>query len=88
MMQKESSVLYPLVNNDELRGIAASMAHATHSDAMYHLGRYGESGLYVGEDPADNPLTLGGTPLKQQFSGLNCARNALIVAAKIQKVEI
>lgn len=85
MIQKESSAVYPLVDDEELHGMAASMSHATHIDAAYHVNRYGEEGLFVGEDPADSPLESGATPLKQQFSGLASARNALILAARVRK---
>ena len=85
IIQNESSAVYPLVDDVELHGMATSMSDATYIDALYHVNRYGEEGLFVGEDPADNPLESGGVSLKQQFSGLASAGNALILTARVRK---
>ena len=85
MIQRESSALYPLVDEEELRSMAAAMAHATYTDAVYHEDRYGKEGLFIGEDPASKSLVPGKATLIQQFPGLVSSRNALILAARVRK---
>lgn len=54
---------------------------------FYHINRYSdyEDGLFVGEDPADGSFEKNGAPLKQEFSKLMDARNALVVTARVRR---
>jgi len=82
MIRRVSESVYPLDNDETLREIAQQMPNATaDSRAVYHIKRYGESGLFQGFDPADRPV--GGKSLKEQFPRLQSIRHALVVAARI-----
>lgn len=85
MIRKESSAMYPLDDDEELRNMASNMSHASSLDATYHINRYSEQGLFVGKDPASQPLTIGTVALREQFPGLASVRNALVLAARVKE---
>lgn len=85
MIQRVSSELYPIVPDEELRNLASQMQFASQIDAIYHLNRYDEGGLFRGDDPADSPFANNEMSLKNQFNELSNVRNALIVAARVRK---
>ena len=85
MIQKQSSEIYPLHDDVQLKQMTLEMSHALELDAVYHVDRYGENGLFRGEDPANLPIDESGKSLKQKFTGLMSVRNALVVAARVKK---
>ncbi len=84
MLARVCDTIYPLVGDENLRDLALKMEHASLADVAYHIDRYGEDGLFRGEDPADRPLIVGDAPLKKRFTGLVSVRNALVVAARVR----
>lgn len=86
MMNHVSSELYPLVDDEELKSLATTMNYAEpRGNALYHINRYDENGLFVGVDPASYPFEKDGVSLKQQFEELINVRNALVVAARVRR---
>lgn len=86
MLARASDTVAPIDTDDELRAMALQMPHASlRGSVVYHLGRYGEDGLFHGADPADQPFRYGEVSLKQQFQELASVRNALVVAARIRR---
>lgn len=88
MVNRVSSELYPTEDDAMLQSLASEMPFAeAHEGIFYHINRYSdyEDGLFVGEDPANEPFKKNGLPLKQQLSGLRDARNALVVAARVRR---
>lgn len=79
--------IYPICNTEALRQDAASMDYATSIDGLYyHVNRYEPDGLFGEADPAGRPLAHGpGPSLKDEFSGLESVRNALIVVGKPER---
>jgi hypothetical protein len=79
---------YPLVDDSELSQLAQEMPHAVQSgNATYHKDRYGEQGLFRGDDPADLVVATSPLPLKKRFTELSNIRHALVVAARLNKEE-
>ena len=88
MVNRVSSELYPTEDDAMLQSLASEMPFAeAHEGIFYHINRYDdyEEGLFVGEDPANEPFKKNGLPLKQQLSCLRDARNALVVAARVRR---
>ncbi|HRC27990.1 MAG TPA: hypothetical protein PKV96_01255 [Candidatus Saccharimonas sp.] len=86
MVSHVAESIYPIHDDAELRDLALTQPYASAlDDAVYHVNRYGEEGLFQGNDPADRPLTDNSVLLKEQFSGLVNVRNALVIAARIRK---
>lgn len=85
MMQRQSDEIYPLHDDASLRMMALNMDDASELDVVYHIDRYGEQGLFVGEDPACRPAEDGDRALKQRFDGLMSVRNALIIVARTKR---
>lgn len=87
MVANTASDPFPLSDNNELRELALKMDNAElHRDGIvYHFDRYDEGGLFGGSDPADRSPDSKPTSLKQRFPGLESARNALVLAAKIRR---
>ncbi|MCA9340692.1 MAG: hypothetical protein KDA17_07280 [Candidatus Saccharibacteria bacterium] len=86
MMAHVASILYPIQQSDTLRSLAALHPSTTLIGGIaYHIHRYGESGLFFGEDPADRLYGASGVSLKKQFDGLKSVRNALVVTAEVRK---
>lgn len=86
MPARVSSSIYPLHQDAQLAKLASNQPHATAIDAAtYHVGRYGEQGLFSGEDPASKPLAAYDIALKQQFTELEDVRNALVVVARTRR---
>lgn len=84
MLARKTSALYPVDHSDELRCLAQSMPYATSQDGVaYHVNRYGQNGLFGGDDPADQAFSATNLSLKQQFPLLRSVRNALIITAKV-----
>ena len=75
---------YPVNIPEELIDLASEMPHANVDDDNigYHIGRYGDTGLYGGFDPADR-LYANGQIFKERFPGLQDIGNALVVVAKM-----
>ena len=72
---------YPLARDDDMRAIAQAMPFAETIDGVtYHINRYGDSGLYGMNDPADTPLQNDTLPLKERFPELQHPGTALVVA--------
>lgn len=84
MIGRVCSELYPLVQDQELEMLATHMPYASMRDVAYHLDRYGEEGLFRGNDPADRAAAIHLPPLRQQFKHLGSVRNALVVAARVK----
>lgn len=80
--------VYPLAPDIELRRIASAMPHATIADeAIYHIDRYDEGGLFGDEDPAERPLRHNEQKMKEIFPLLASVRNALIISGRISGVK-
>lgn len=85
MIGHAAGSLYPLNDDPTLRQMAEQMEHATMvGGAAYHINRYGEDGLFQGEDPANLAFATMPTPLKSRYEGLQSVRNALIVTANVR----
>ncbi|MGB4768257.1 MAG: GNAT family N-acetyltransferase [Candidatus Saccharimonas sp.] len=86
MIARVSECLYPVEQDSTLQAIAGQLPHASELDAAhYHLNRYGEAGLFRGNDPADRPYGADDISLKQQFEYLHNIRNALVVVARVRR---
>jgi hypothetical protein len=88
MIDRVSSALYPIENDTELQCLTSEMPSAeARAGVVYHINRYSDykDGLFAGEDPAETSFEKNGAPLKQQFSELADARNALVVAARVRQ---
>jgi hypothetical protein len=86
MIDRTASATYPLVDDAELCQLAQTMPHAVQSgDATYHKDRYGEQGLFRGNDPATLNIATPPLPLKERFIELSSVRNALVVVARLNK---
>lgn len=87
MVARTASALYPVDDDSQLTELATSLPNVTMVDGVaYHLNRYGEQGLFRGEDPASRPFHPDGIPLKQQFTELISVRNALAVVARTRRI--
>ena len=76
---------YPLNSDHELISVANAMPEASEiNGTVYHIGRYGNKGLYGGYDPADRSLRGDRIPMKERFSELKNKGSALIVASRIK----
>lgn len=85
MLGKISSDVVPIDTNHHLHELAMSMPYATEVDGVaYHIGRYGEEGLYGDDDPASQPLHKGEVPFSQRFPELQDVRNSLVLAARVR----
>lgn len=86
MIGHVASTVFPVDDDEVLRGIAVSMENAAllQDGAAYHIDRYSEEGLFQGDDPADRPLR-GSSSLKTDYIGLRNARTALVVAARVRR---
>lgn len=77
---------YPLNRVSRLEQIASEMSGAELIDgAIYHVGRYGNDGLYGINDPAERSLRGDNIPMKERFQQLNEPGNALVLAAKMER---
>ena len=86
MMKKVSEDVYPIDQNDELLSLATSVQYASEYDGnSYHIDRYDEGGLFGSEDPADSTADDSDVSLKDQFTGLQNIRSALIVVSRVKK---
>jgi hypothetical protein len=87
MIRTVADTIYPIHKDDELEAVAKSMPNALVpiNNVVYHYNRYGDDGLYVGEDPADRPHPHMDMALKHAFPGLKHPGNALIVAARVMQ---
>ena len=86
MLQRVGALTYPLSQDEELETLASQMPYATQLDnVVCHVNRYGESGLFQGDDPANNTYDGTGESFKTRFSGLESVRNALIVTSRIER---
>lgn len=86
LLRRMSTEVVPFDNDPSLHELALSMPSAQEIDGVvYHIGRYGEGGLYGDEDPAMLPVQKGGLPFKQQFQELQDVRNTLVIAARLHK---
>jgi hypothetical protein len=56
-----------------------------HDGVAYHLNRYGDEGLFGGEDPAIRQFDSQHGRLIDEFTRLASVRNALVIAAKVNK---
>lgn len=85
MISAVADTIYPIHKDDELETVAKSMPNAVmpKNDVVYHHNRYGNDGLYVGEDPADRPHPHIDLSFNQVFPGLKYPGNALVVAARV-----
>lgn len=85
MMRSVAHTIYPINDDKQLENIAQEMPCAEQSarDVVYHINRYGPSGLYGVSDPANNPYYTDGLPLKRMYSKLANVGNALIVTARV-----
>lgn len=82
MLRRVSHDVYPLDADGALRDLAQAMPYATpDKEAVYHLNRYSQAGLFQGDDPANG--TIDHMPLKQRFTELQNVRHALVVAARL-----
>lgn len=78
-----ADVVYPLADDFLAREAALAMENAQEIEGhIYHMGRYGEDGLYGDYDPADRFL-FGSEALRERFNGLAERGNALVVAARL-----
>ena len=76
---------YPLNSDHELISVANAMPEASEiNGTVYHIGRYGNKGLYGGYEPADRSLRGDRIPMKERFSELKNKGSALIVASRIK----
>lgn len=77
--------VYPVNRFSDLAGLALQIPGSTKADdgIVYHVNRYGESGLYGRHDPADRPVNASGRPLRSYYPGLKLPGTALVVVAKI-----
>lgn len=86
MIAKVSEALYPILSDSSLQSIASQLPDASGlEDAHYHLNRYGETGLFHGNDPADRPYGENDISLKERFEYLDNVRNALVVVARVRR---
>lgn len=86
LLRRMGTEVVPFDNDDALHELALSMPSAQEIDGVvYHIGRYGEDGLYGDEDPATLPMQRDGIPFMQQFQELQDVRNTLVIAARLHK---
>ena len=77
---------FPLNRDEELALMAENMNGAELVDGgAYHIGRYGQDGLYGVNDPANRSLKGDNTPLKERFPKLSDPGSALVLAAKVDR---
>lgn len=70
----------------ELELLAGSMNGAEFVDGVaYHVGRYGQEGLYGVSDPANRNLRGDNISLKERFPELSNPGSALVLASKVIK---
>lgn len=75
---------FPVNSSEELKSIAGDMEGSELIDGVaYHIGRYGQNGLYGANDPAGRCLRGDDIALKERFSKLSDPGSALILAAKV-----
>lgn len=86
MIQRVASGVFPIEKDEALGDMASSMNNAAvHDGAAYHMNRYGDDGLFGGEDPATRTFDGEHGRLIDEFAQLASVRNALIVAARVKK---
>lgn len=84
IMDRNLQNTYPLNNDESTKAIALSMPHSVDvADVTYHLGRYGEEGLYGSNDPARRHFRMSKLPFFQQYPQLSSKSNALVIAGNI-----
>lgn len=88
MLRSVSSAVYPLNDDPELKQLACDMDSATELGVVYHLDRYGEAGLFAGEDPADTACYDSSESLKSRYGELVSVRHALVIAARVEETDI
>ena len=77
---------FPLNRDEELALMAENMNGAELVDGVaYHIGRYGQDGLYGVNDPANRSLKGDGMSLKERFPRLSDPGSALVLAAKVDR---
>lgn len=75
---------FPLNTDKELELLAGSMNGAEFVDGVaYHVGRYGQEGLYGISDPANRSLRGDNISLKKRFPELSNPGSALVLASKV-----
>lgn len=86
LLNKISTEVVPLDADTRLHELAVSMPYATDVDGVaYHLGRYGEEGLYAEDDPAMHPIRHGDSVFAHLYPELQDVRNALVMASRIRR---
>ncbi|HSX36213.1 MAG TPA: hypothetical protein VLH84_04745 [Patescibacteria group bacterium] len=80
--------VYPLNNSRQHAELALQIPGASvESDGVvYHVNRYGNTGLYGMSDPAERQFGASAS-LKERFPGLNEVGTALVVIAEPQRME-
>lgn len=75
---------FPVNSSEKLKSIAGDMEGSELIDGVaYHIGRYGQNGLYGANDPAGRCLRGDDIALKERFSKLSDPGSALVLAAKV-----
>ena len=85
MIRSVANTIYPINDDKQLEKMAQKMPYAERpaKDVAYHINRYGPSGLYGVNDPAENSYFTDGLPFRQMYRGLNDIGNALVVTARV-----
>lgn len=77
---------FPLNRDEELALMAENMNGAELVDGVaYHIGRYGQDGLYGVNDPANRSLKGDNMPLRERFPKLSDPGSALVLAARVDR---
>lgn len=77
---------FPLNRDEELALMAENMNCAELVDGVaYHIGRYGQDGLYGVNDPANRSLKGDNMPLRERFPKLSDPGSALVLAARVDR---
>lgn len=85
MIGRIAADVYPLVQDESLENLTMAMPYATkHDNAVYHINRYDEGGLFRGVDPAKSTAATAPLRLDERFELLSNSRHALVVAASIK----
>ena len=83
LMQACYEQTFPLYEDDELRALSFEMHGAQNIDGItYHVNRYGDSGLYGVNDPADRSLRNDEVPFKEKYTGLLHPGTALVIVSR------
>ena len=83
LMQACYKQTFPLYEDDGLRTVSLEMPGAQDIDGVtYHVNRYGDSGLYGVNDPADRSLRNEEIPFKEKYAGLLHPGTALVIVSR------